>query len=176
MPQSRDRAIVVSFSTWLPDSQETLTSDLLADRANECQKQYVVPGLQKSTRRLANALSQTVPILKGALEFFPVATQRDDIENLRQAPARLPKRVVVLLDELDRMERDELLTLLKVIRGISALPNLSFVCAADRKRITEIAQGKRMIKAISSLRSFSHPLSRCRDSTQRRYSTLASND
>jgi len=51
---------------------------------------------------------------------------------------RLPKRVVVLLDELDRMERDELLPLLKVVRGISALPNLSFVCAAERKTLTEI--------------------------------------
>jgi len=136
-----DKAIVVSFSTWLPGSQETLTSYLMADIANECQKQYMVPGLRKSAGRLANALAQTVPFLKGFPELFPAATQRDDIENLKIALMRLPKRVVVLLDELDRMQRDELLPLLKVVRGISALPNLSFVCAAERKTLTETVCG-----------------------------------
>lgn len=132
---------MVSFSTWLPGSQETLTSYLMADIANECQKQYMVPGLRKSAGRLANALAQSVPFLKGFPELFPAATQRDDIENLKLALMRLPKRVVVLLDELDRMERDELLPLLKVVRGISALPNLSFVCAAERKTLTETVCG-----------------------------------
>jgi hypothetical protein len=136
-----DKAIVVSFSTWLPGSQETLTSYLMADIANECQRQYMVPGLRKSAGRLANALAQTVPFLKGFPELFPAATQRDDIENLKIALMRLPKRVVVLLDELDRMQRDELLPLLKVVRGISALPNLSFVCAAERKTLTETVCG-----------------------------------
>jgi hypothetical protein len=135
------KAIVVSFSTWLPGSQETLTSYLMADIANECQKQYMVPGLRKSAGRLANALAQSVPFLKGFPELFPAATQRDDIESLKLALMRLPKRVVVLLDELDRMERDELLPLLKVVRGISALPNLSFVCAAERKTLTETVCG-----------------------------------
>ncbi len=128
----RNRAIVVSFSTWLPGSQETLTSYLLGDIANECRKKYIVPGLSKSARRLTSALAQSVPYLKGYPELFPALTQRDDVENLGEALDRLPRRVVVLLDDIDRMEEDELRTLLKVIRGVSSLPNLSFVCAAER--------------------------------------------
>ena len=135
------KAIVVSFSTWLPGSKETLTSYLMADIANECQKDYMVPGLRRSTRGLANALAQSVPLLRGISELFPAATQKDDIENLRTALRRLPKRIVVLLDELDRMEQSELRTLLKVIRGISELPNLSFVCAAERETLVETIRG-----------------------------------
>jgi hypothetical protein len=136
-----ERAIVVSFSTWLPGSQETLTSYLLSDIANQCQKKYVVPGLSKSARRLASALAETVPFLKGYSQLLPVPTQRDDIESMKAALARLPKRIVVLLDEIDRMEREELLTLLKVVRGISSLPNLSFVCAAERKTLLTTVKG-----------------------------------
>src|SRR6266700_3622065 len=102
-----NKAIVVSFSTWLPGSQETLTSYLFNDIANECQKQYVVPGMSKIARRLASALSQTVPFLRGYPELFPAGTQRDDIEAMNTALARIPKRVIVLLDELDRMEKEE---------------------------------------------------------------------
>ena len=133
-----DKAIVVSFSTWLPGSQETLTAYLLSDIASQVQKQYVVPGLRKSARRMAAALGKTVPIVKTLAEAMPAATQKEDIDDLKNALSLLPKRVVVLLDELDRMERDELLTLLKIIRGISTLPNLSFVCAGDRLTIIKI--------------------------------------
>src|SRR5260370_41322481 len=137
-----DKTITVSFSTWLPGSQETLTSYLLNDIANECRKQFIVPGLRHSARRLATALGQNVPLLKNYLELQPAATQKDDIESLKAALARLPKRVVVLLDEIDRMEKEALGTLLKVIRGVSTLPNLSFVCAGDRKRIVETVKGE----------------------------------
>src|SRR3984893_11163588 len=97
----------------------------------------MVPGLRKRAGRLANALAQSVPCLKGFPELFPAATQRDDIESLKFALMRLPKRVVVLLDELDRMERDELLPLLKVIRGIASLPNLSFICVVEPETLKE---------------------------------------
>lgn len=136
-----DKAITVSFSTWLPSSQETLTSYLLADIASECKAQYIVPGLRQSTRRFATALGQRVPLLSDYLKLVPTTTQKDDIENLKTALIRLPKRVVVLLDEIDRMEKDELLTLLKVIRGISTLPNLSFVCAGDRDVMVKTIKG-----------------------------------
>src|SRR5580704_5846024 len=136
-----NKAIVVSFSTWLPGSTETLTSYLLADIANESKKQFVVPGLRQSARRFATALGQKVPVLGDYLKLLPTPTQKDDIANLKSALVRLPKRVVVLLDEIDRMEKEELVTLLKVIRGISTLPNLSFVCAADRQTIVETVRG-----------------------------------
>jgi predicted KAP-like P-loop ATPase len=134
--------IIVSFSSWLPGSQETLTSYLLADIANECKKHFVVPGLRQSTRRVATALGDKVPFLSDFLKVLPTETQRDQIENLKSALLRLPKRVVVLLDEIDRMDKEELVTLLKVIRGISKLPNLSFVCAGDRMEIIKIVKEK----------------------------------
>lgn len=135
------KAIIVSFSTWLPGSDETLASYLMADIANECQKTYMVPGLRKSLNRLAKALSQSVSVLRGLSELLPTDTQRDDIEHLKFALSRLPTRVVVLLDELDRMEHDEIRTLLKVVRGISYLPNLSFVCAAEKSKLVETIGG-----------------------------------
>jgi predicted KAP-like P-loop ATPase len=136
-----EKTITVSFSTWLPGSQETLTSYLLADIANVCNKKYVVPGLRQSARRLASALGQKVPLLGDYLKLLPARSQKDDIDNLKSALVRLPKRVVVLLDEIDRMEKEELVTLLKVIRGVSTLPNLSFVCAGDRKAIVTTVKG-----------------------------------
>lgn len=149
-----DKAIVVLFSTWLPGSVETLTSYLLADIANECKKQYVVPGLRHSARRFATALGQKVPLLADYLKVLPVATQKDDINNLKSALVRLPKRVVVLLDEIDRMDKEELIALLKMIRGISTLPNLTFVCAGDRETIIRTVKGDYRDESIAYFEKF----------------------
>ncbi len=139
----RDKAIVVRFVTWLPGSQDVLSSYLLADIASECRKHYMIPGLRRSANRVARALAQTVPYLKGTLEFLPTATQRDDILALREALSRIPKRVVVLLDELDRMEKEEVLTLLKMLRGISELPNCTFLCAVSLEELMQVVRGEK---------------------------------
>jgi predicted KAP-like P-loop ATPase len=81
------------------------------------------------------ALGQKVPLLSEYLKLLPPSTQKEDIDNLRPALTRLPKRIVVLLDEIDRMEKEELIVLLKVVRGISTLANLTFVCAGDIETI-----------------------------------------
>jgi len=126
----------------------------LADIANECKKQYIVPGLRQSARRFATALGQKVPLLSDYLKLLPTPTQKDDIDKLKLALVRLPKRVVVLLDEIDRMEKEELVTLLKVIRGISTLPNLSFVCAGDTNAIVETVKGEISDKNIAYFEKF----------------------
>ncbi len=131
----RGKAVVISFSTWLPGSPETLASNLLGDVSTECRKLYVVPGLRKSLRRLVDALSGSVSWLKGLSELLSPYSQRDDLDDLRQSLSRLPQRVVVLLDELDRMQQSEIITLLKIIRGVSSLPNISFICALEREKV-----------------------------------------
>ena len=136
------RAIVVPFNSWLPGSQETLVSDLFGDVALEIGLTYFVPGLRKRLRKLASVLAGTVPQLKGISEFLPSYTQRDEINDLERLLERIPRRVVVLLDEIDRMQKEEILTLLKVLRGAASLQNVTFVCALNQKQVVKTAYGQ----------------------------------
>jgi len=128
-------AIVIRFSPWLPGSTETLASQLLGDIARECNKKFFVPGLRKEARRLASALAKSVAMLNGISELFSESTQYEEIERMQLGLSRLPQPVVVLLDEVDRMQKDEILSLLKVIRGLRYSQNLCFVVASDRPTI-----------------------------------------
>ena len=129
------KAIVVSFSTWLPGSSETLSTYLLGDIARECGRHYVAPGLRRDARKIAAALAKSVPVLNDFSEMLSSSTQWQDVQSLADAISRLPKRVIVLLDEVDRMQRKEILALLKIVRGVSTSPNLSFVFAFDRRTV-----------------------------------------
>jgi hypothetical protein len=122
-------AIVVSFSAWLPGSEATLAQDLFRDIATECRKYVSVSILQKQTRAFARMVSGSVNFLGGIKEFVPAQSQREEIQELHDAISRVPKRVVVLLDEIDRMQKEELMVLLKILRGAASIPNVTFICA-----------------------------------------------
>jgi len=134
-----ESAVVVSFSSWLPNSELTLANDLFADIAAECNRHLLVPALRKHLRKFASLLAGSVSYLKPLPDILPPYTQRQEIRDLGEALSRVPKRVVVLLDEIDRMQKPELLTLLKIIRGAASLPNLTFVCALNQGHVEKVA-------------------------------------
>jgi hypothetical protein len=140
-------SIVVAFSTWLPGSEKTLAADIFNDIATECRKRYYVPQLRRRLLTYANTLSGSVSFLRTLPAFLPTLSQRDEIEDLRHALARIPQRIVVLLDEMDRMQEEELRVLLKILRGVSNFPNLCYVCAFERSVIEKTLFG---IEGLSS--------------------------
>lgn len=134
----KDHAIVVPFITWLPGSRDNLAIEVFDNIATECKGHYYVPRLRKKSLAYAKSLCEAVPYVKAFSDLVPSTSQQEDIEDLEKSLRRLPVRIVVLLDEMDRMEEEELRVLLKIIRGVSAFPNLSYVCALNRHAVEKI--------------------------------------
>jgi len=134
----KEQVIVVPFSAWLPGSEATLVGDLFRDIAAGCRKYVVLPQMRKASLAFARTVSSSVAYLAGIKELIPAQSQRDEVEELRNSFSRLPKPIVVLLDEIDRMQKDELLVLLKILRGADSIQNVSFVCAFSEPEIKEI--------------------------------------
>ncbi len=58
-----------------------------------------------------------------------------DMENVGRRP-----RLVVFLDEIDRLQKDELRQLFKVIRMVCDLPGIAFVMAMDERRVSALLE------------------------------------
>ena len=129
------QAIVISFSAWLPGSEASLATDLFKDIATECVKHVHVPQLRKRALAYARTVSGSVSYLAGLKELLPTQSQREEVQDLREALSRVPMPILVLLDEIDRMQKEELLVLLKILRGASSIPNVTFVCAFSEEAI-----------------------------------------
>lgn len=129
------QAIVISFSAWLPGSVASLASDLFNDIAAECSKHIRVPQLRKKALAYARIVSGSVPYLAGLKELLPAQSQSEEVQDLRKALSRVPVPILILLDELDRMHKEELLVLLKILRGATSIPNVTFVCAFSEQEI-----------------------------------------
>src|SRR6202034_3791116 len=111
---------------------------LLSEISTECSREYFTPQFRRTALRVAKTLKTAVPHGEWIAEWLPQETQQDAIDDLRKALERLHSGVGVLVDEMDRMQKDELFVLLKLIRGFTSLPRLSFVCALERSHVEKI--------------------------------------
>ncbi len=135
----RNDLIVVKFSSWLPGDERTLASSLFATIAEGAKARYVIPGLTRELTRFARLLAGTVPKFGETLkQFLEESSQVNQLSGLKGILGQLPVRIVVLVDEVDRMDKAELHLLLKSVRGVVDLPNITYVCAFDKKAITRL--------------------------------------
>ena len=119
----------------MPGTEATLAADLFTDIATDCGRYVHVPQLRKYAVAYARILSSSVSYLAALKEILPPQSQREEIGDLRDTLERVPLPIVVLLDDIDRMQRGELLALLKILRGVTSMPNLTFVCAFSEREV-----------------------------------------
>lgn len=123
------KAIVVSFTAWLPGSETALATEIFKDIAIECRHYLHVPQLRQRALAFARLMSDSVPHLSGLRGVLPPQSQREEVEDLRGSLSRIPMPIAVLVDEIDRMQKEELQVLLKILRGACSIRNVTFVCA-----------------------------------------------
>jgi predicted KAP-like P-loop ATPase len=132
----------VPFTSFLPGDEKTLVASLLGSVTAAIRRRFIVPGLRKDFARYGRTLAGVIPKMGESLRgFFERPSQAEEVADLRDLLNRLPVRVVVLLDEIDRLQRDELLALLKVLRGVADLPRLRFVCAFNKEALLRVVSG-----------------------------------
>jgi len=145
------KTIVIRFKSSLPGDDLTLVSTLFNSIGKQLRHRFFVRRLRNILKRFARRLSGLVPTAPSGLkEMFSEPSQQDELEQLTDKLATLPvHRVVVLLDDMDRMQGSELKTLLKVIRATEDYPKLSFVCAFNKKALVDALLRHQIIDRIS---------------------------
>lgn len=73
-------------------------------------------------------------------------TQYEDIDKLI---AKLPKRLIVFIDDLDRLDNSEIIEVIKIIRNTANFSNTVFIAAYDRSYV---------INALKNINSYNNEL------------------
>jgi hypothetical protein len=119
---------------------------LLTSIDAEIRKEYVIPGLKHGIKLYARALISVVPKGKVLEEFVKESSQQERTHNLAQQIAKMPRRIVVILDDLDRMQARELETVFKLLRGSENLSSVTFICSFDHRELVSILRSTRRVQ------------------------------
>ncbi len=145
--KQQEEVIVMEFSPWLVPNK--------ADYAQE-----FLQSLQVAVAPYSGLAKQSIQAFEDALhrdagkgvvaslgiwlkeQLLPSWTRKSLHERLAEAVSSLEKKIVVNIDDLDRLTADELREAFRIIRNIGCIPGVLLISAFDRKHLIRLMDGK----------------------------------
>lgn len=149
--EKKEKIIIIDeFDPWIFGTQEALLTAMYDEILSKT-------GLQYSSYRnriIARKLQKTVADSKKLLGVFDVflndeKTAYETVKQLKQNLARylcfIDKKIVLVIDNIDRAEADNILFLFKLIGAVFDLPNILYILSYDDKRIKAVFEDEKKI-------------------------------
>ncbi len=153
--EDRKDVLVVPFSTWLPMDEQTLVWTLFNSILERLEKTLFIPNIKRKLVEFTRVIFAVLPSVPTSIkDLFRKPSQDEQICDLQVSLATLPVRVAVLLDDMDRMHKDELQALLKMIRGVPEFPQFTYVCAFDEYALVRTLRHSDSLKSQEEAQHF----------------------
>lgn len=131
-----EKTIVVKFNPWLNQNSQSIVKDFFTT-LNVALTDYISeisPMLNRYAKSLAEQSKEglLIPLLKNYLEK---SAAKDDFEQINKLVGGLNRQLVVFIDDLDRLYKEEIFQVLKLIRNSANFGNTIFIVAYDRNYV-----------------------------------------
>jgi hypothetical protein len=138
---------VVDFNPWVVSDVAGLTREFIATVAS------ALPPKSSARKHLARYASRIAPFtslaslvgmdpskaVEATAAWLSGDTSLDgERRQLEAALRESPRRILVLIDDVDRLQGDELAALLKLVRLVGRLPNVFYVLAYDETTLLDV--------------------------------------
>ena len=160
-----DTAIVVHFNPWMFSGTEALVSSFFSEISKQLGKK------EAKLKNIANKLATYGQVLspfaalagaggaaKGTVNILRAFAAQPSVfeqhRELRALLADLGKRLIVVIDDVDRLRPEEVLDIVRLVRLVGDFPNALYLLAFDRARVEEclgegdLARGRAYLEKI----------------------------
>lgn len=151
------KEIIIRFNPWLVSNRKQLISDFLTElslKLEKINKNKEIKNLGKSLKAYSKALKplSLIPAANVLAKFIEQAMREtgealesygefkeEDILTLKKEIndyiRKYPKKIIVMIDDIDRLADDEIKEIFTLIRSISDFENIIYILAFDRRII-----------------------------------------
>lgn len=167
--------IIIDFNPWIYAVEKDLVTAFF-DELSKILKQYdnsLAKNLIDYSKLLSAFNTSETKLISSILEL----TQHDDSslqekkKQISEAIKRINRRIFVFIDDLDRLEANEILEMMKLIRNVSDFPNMYLIAAYDKSYVTRCLSTKMKSGAnnfIEKIFEHEHILAPCSNESLRR--------
>ena len=150
----KDKAEIVEFNPWMCHSPEQVTRDFFNTLIHQLSPKY--SRLSKSIKEYAKYLNGVTVAPFSTLRIkTKIPIGEEDLftmkKNLSEKFEMLPRPVVIIIDDIDRLEREEVFEVLRLIRNTADLKNTIYLVAYDKEYVTIVLKGKKINNGSSYL-------------------------
>lgn len=137
------KIVLVDFNPWFFSSTESLIHNFYAAIANAINSQFFYPDLKSIAKRYAKLLA---PMTRQygfeiTASSASVETLKKRIESYIEATGR---RIVIVIDDIDRLQPSELLSVFANIKLAATFANTLFLLAYDESEIKNMLEGLKL--------------------------------
>lgn len=141
----------IRFNPWRFQGESHLLNNFFSVLAGKLGKSIVTRGekLSKFFRDYADVLaplSYTGVDVKGAIKGLVSARPEADLEKLKGRIEKFLKeadhRIVVVMDDIDRLDKEEIQSVFKLVKLSADFPNMAYVLAFDEERVAQALEEK----------------------------------
>lgn len=142
LQQAQREVIVMRFNPWLYDKEAQLTKVFFEEL-----RHTLAPYSSKLSKSIDSYAELLLAVDNGWLKFAhqllrqPQSSTAEQFDKLSQDIQELGRKVVIFIDDVDRLTREELMELFNLVRNSSNLPCLYFVLAYDKSYVLKTLQG-----------------------------------
>lgn len=145
-----EKCIVIDFNPWLYSRNANIV-ELFFDELNKVLRPYDSK-LANSFINYSKALSAIgtteTKIASAVIDLIGRRSSLDGkINTIREFVRNIKQRIVIFVDDIDRLEPNEIMDVLKLVRNVSNFPNMYFIVAYDKEYLLECLKDKMSTKA-----------------------------
>ena len=148
----KDKAEIVDFNPWMCRTPEQVTQDFFASLRHQLKNKY--SSLSKPIRDYARDLI-SISIEPHTLLHFNIHFKGNSLYERKQTLSQklflIQRPIVVIIDDMDRLERDEVFEVLRLIRNTADLSNLIYLVSYDKEYLACVLEEKKIKDASSFL-------------------------
>ena len=138
--------ILIDFNPWMYRKAPNLTQIFFEElsRALAPYSSALASGFMQYVDYILSKENNTWIQLGARLlpQGFKAKSTREQYEFLKKEIGRLGRKIMIFIDDVDRLDGEELIELFSLVRNISSFPNMSYILAYDKEYVTNQLQGK----------------------------------
>ncbi|ENI4749783.1 hypothetical protein ABX010_000236 [Listeria innocua] len=136
----KDLIILDEFEPWLFTNQEMLLKNMLEELLKNSGLGYSSMKIDKFIQQVSNATLNSpryefLNVLFSTNDSTGIKNVKNDIEELLSSTG---KKVIYIIDNLDRIESENVLLILNLIMNVLDIKNIIFILSFDRNQMTSI--------------------------------------
>lgn len=135
--KNEKKVIIIKFNPWKSSNSQLLHKDFFALLKSELApySSEIYPRLDKYTKILFHEKSSKISDVFSTL--IQEQTQiLSEFESVNEAIKRINKQIIIFIDDMDRLDSEEIFEVVKLIRNTASFSNITFISAYDKSYIS----------------------------------------
>ena len=135
--QWSNQYIAFCYRPWMCENENSMVNEFFNIFREELSSYN--PQISKNiTNYIRTLLDKTNNILVHFVRttFCQSPSMQEERQKLKEAIVRIGKPIIVFIDDVDRLQKEELLILLKLVRDTADFQNVFYIMAADKNHIS----------------------------------------